>query len=115
MPRPARTLVTAKVHKMWPREQWDAVMAALDEYGREGSSWGCTRVQLAILKLCGGNRDEIPKLVETANRDYRDVIAWAENPEAIRLLWAVRKEMSRAEIAAMRRRDKRQYRRWLRK
>jgi len=43
------------------------------------------------------------------------VIAWAENPEAIRLLWAVRKEMSRAEIAAMRRRDKRQYRRWLRK
>lgn len=114
MPRPSRTLVTAKVHKMWPKEEWDDVMAALNAYGSEGRGWGVHRVQLAILKLCRGNRDEIPQLVEMANRDYRDVLAWAENPEEMRLPWRQRKEMSDDEIKALRARDKVQYRRWLR-
>ncbi|HVE56427.1 MAG TPA: hypothetical protein VNB22_06330, partial [Pyrinomonadaceae bacterium] len=39
------------------------------------------RVQIYILQLAKGNKDEVYSLVESANQDYRDIIFWAENPE----------------------------------
>jgi len=39
------------------------------------------RVQLYILQLSKGNKDEVYSLVESANQDYRNIIFWAENPE----------------------------------
>lgn len=39
------------------------------------------RVQLYILQLANGNRDEVFELVDAANQDYRNIIFWAENPE----------------------------------
>ena len=39
------------------------------------------RVQLHILQLANGNKDEIYSLVEAANQDYRNIIYWAENQE----------------------------------
>lgn len=38
------------------------------------------RVQLAVLKLAAGNLKKLGEFVETARRDYRDVLAWAEYP-----------------------------------
>ena len=39
------------------------------------------RVQLYILQLADGNKDEVYSLVEAADQDYRNIIFWAENPE----------------------------------
>ena len=39
------------------------------------------RVQIDILHLANGNRDEVYFLVEAANKDYRDIIYWAEYAE----------------------------------
>lgn len=38
------------------------------------------RVQLAALKLAGGNLDQLRGLIALANSDYRDVLASAEYP-----------------------------------
>jgi len=39
------------------------------------------RVQLYILQLAKGSKDEVYSLVDAANQDYRDIIFWAEKPE----------------------------------
>jgi hypothetical protein len=39
------------------------------------------RVQLAILAKANGDLDELRRMVEVANTDYRDALAWAEYPE----------------------------------
>ena len=53
-------------------------LAILDEYQSDGAS--PTRVQLAVLKLAAGRLDELRREIETARRDYRDVLAPAEYP-----------------------------------
>ena len=39
------------------------------------------RVQLCILGLAEGKADDVYSLVDAANRDYRDIIYWAEYAE----------------------------------
>jgi hypothetical protein len=43
------------------------------------------RVRLAILKLSGGDLDELKATVEGAKEDWRDVVSWAERPRQTRL------------------------------
>jgi hypothetical protein len=43
------------------------------------------RVQLYILRLANRNKDDVYNLVDVANRDYRNIIFWAENPEESQL------------------------------
>jgi hypothetical protein len=38
------------------------------------------RVQLAVLKLAGGNLAKLKQFAADARKDYRDVLAWAEYP-----------------------------------
>jgi hypothetical protein len=44
-----------------------------------------TRVRLAALKLAGDDIDKLAAYVKTASEDFRDVLAWAEYPNAMRL------------------------------
>ena len=109
----SRARVAEIVTRVWPDADLQAVMAALDEYGMEGSERGRTRVHLAILKLSEGKRERLPELVQMAKRDYRDVLAYAEYPEEMRIGFVGMRELPTEEQAAIRRRDRAQYRAWL--
>lgn len=52
----------------------------LERYGSELHHRETARVRLAILKLAGGRLDKLRSFVETAIKDYRDVLAYAEYP-----------------------------------
>jgi hypothetical protein len=104
--------VLRKVRRYWPDEDLAEIMAVLNQYGGSGEK-GRTRVQLAILKLSEGRSEKLPELVRMAKRDYRDVLAYAEYPEQMRTGFVEMSKMSKEERKAMRRRDKEQYRKWL--
>ncbi len=74
---------------------------------------GGERVQLGVIKLSGGQRERLPDLVRMAQADWRDVLAYAEYPEAIKTGPLEMKKMSPQEAKELRQRDKRQYRKWL--
>ena len=78
----------------------------LDLYGRESYEQEQIRVRLAILKLSEGNLDNLRLLVESAKRDYRDVLAWAEYPNAMTSLPLLPPRLSRDK-------DLKQYQVWL--
>ena len=86
-------------------------MRVLDAYLGSDSPEGRARVQLAVLKVAGDEQTKIPGLVAAAQRDFRDVMAWAEYPEELRTIPGV---AGAGEIDAIRRRDRAQYLRWLR-
>lgn len=109
MSRSPRDQVLRKVTRLWPDVDPQAIMDVLDEYGVQGRE----RVHLAILKLSEGDRERLPELVQMAKRDYRDVLAYAEYPEEIKTSFAVMRTLSPKEVQAMRRRDREQYRKWL--
>ena len=52
----------------------------LGEYGSESWQREKHRVRLATLKLAGGNIDELRRLIDAAQKEYRDVITAAEYP-----------------------------------
>src|SRR5687767_10672686 len=75
-PTVTRVDVERVVRRDFPVELFVQVMAVLDEYeDRE-----CERVQLAVLKLAGGNVERLRYEIEGAKRDYRDVLGPAEYP-----------------------------------
>lgn len=67
------------------------------------------RVALAILKLSDGDAAQLPRLIEAANTDYRDVLAWAFYPEQL----ALGPNADEKAIRAARKRDHDQSLRWL--
>jgi hypothetical protein len=67
------------------------------------------RVCLAILKLAGGRLDRLRHFVDVANADFRDVIAWAENPREFDLPTSS-DDATRAKARAE---DKSSYQTWL--
>jgi len=113
MARMSRKKVLEKVRQYWPDGDPQEIMAVLDAYGTEPYERGRDRVQLAIIKLSGGKRDRLEALVQTAKRDYRDVLAYAEYPEEMRTGPIAMRQLSAEEARALRRRDKAQYRKWL--
>lgn len=50
-----------------------------------------------------------------AKRDYRDVLACAEYPEQMRLGFVGMSKLSREERRAIKKRDEKQYREWLKR
>ena len=101
--------IEQRIGRMWPNEDPQEILDLLNEYtGR----WR-GRVLLAILKLSEGHKERLPDLVKTAQRDDRDVIAAAENPRAFKLSAAERKGMPAWKLERLKRRDKREYKRWL--
>lgn len=86
-------------------------MGILDLYGKESHVRELERVQIAILKLSGGDLENLRAYVEIAKSDYRDVLASAEFPEEMRKnAW----KMSDKEVVKrIRERDRQQYIDWL--
>src|SRR5207253_11379299 len=80
-----RDEVVAVVQKTFPESAHARVLELLDTYGVESYERERERVQLAILKLSGGDEERLREFVAVAKRDYRDVLFWAENPEEARL------------------------------
>ena len=105
--------VRQKIARYWPDADPEEIMSVLNEYGTESFERGRQRVHLAILKLSEGQRDELPKLVKMAKRDYRDVLAYAQYPEQMRLGFVGMKKLSAEERESLKGRDKKQYRKWL--
>lgn len=89
------------------------IIQKLNTYGTESHEGEPERVRLAILKLCGEDLHGLDDLIEAAKRDYRDVLAWAEYPEEIRAGYRATSELSPEELAALRKRDREQYVKWL--
>jgi hypothetical protein len=56
----------------------EAILAELDNYGLQSHEQEKERVQLAIIELCGGNRDKLVELIAIAKTDYRDILAWRQ-------------------------------------
>jgi len=113
MARNTRDGVLEKIAQYWPDVDPQEIMNILDEYGVESSERGRVRVQLAILKLSEGQRDQLTELVRMAKRDYRDVLAYAEYPEEIKVGFVEMSKLSPKEARAIRKRDRKQYLKWL--
>ena len=79
--RPTREDVLAAVAEQFPDRDAAAVLALLDSYGTRRSEPERERVQLAILKLSGGDIEKPRHDLDVARQDYRDVLYWAEYPD----------------------------------
>ena len=105
--------VVRKIKQYWPDEDTQEILDILNAYGTREMESGRTRVHLAILKLSEGNLSKLPELVAMAKRDYRDVIAYAEYPEQMKLGFVKMRELSPEQRKALKKRDAKQYTQWL--
>jgi hypothetical protein len=106
-----RDLVIAKVNRCFRYDGETKILEILDLYGNQSVETARGRVQIAMLKLCEGNLEKLQKLVRDAQADYRNVLAWAEYPEAMKKdTW---KMTDKEEVARIRARDRKQYLDWL--
>lgn len=71
------------------------------------------QVRLAILKLAGGNLDKLRRQLQRAKIDWRDVIAEAENPEAMSMGVVEFERLDEKSRTAIATRDRQQYLDWL--
>ena len=78
VPNVSRADVERIVSREYPIPERGRALAILDEYQSEGGD--PSRVQLAVLKLAAGDVAALRRGIETAKRDYRDVLACAEYP-----------------------------------
>ena len=106
--------VMIKIKQFWPDQDPQAILDLLNAYGTHEMERGRTRVHLAILKLCAGNLEKLTGLVQMAKRDYRDVVAFAEYPEQMKLGFVKMREMSPKQRKDLKKRDAKQYSEWLR-
>lgn len=118
MSKSDRKIVSRKVRTTW-RQEAAAVLALLETIG-DGDlpAAEVTRVQLAVLKLSGGDKSALPELADQARKDYRDLLVRAESPEYSRLGPAMSKKLDAARMQAYETaldRDRQQYAAWLEK
>ena len=103
----SRELVLKKASETFPNVDLAEVLSILDQYGHDHQS-GRERVQIAILKLSGGNVVKLQREVEAAKQDPRDVLLYAEYPAEAKAPWDKVDAVKEA-----REQDKQQYLRWL--
>jgi hypothetical protein len=77
----SREAVLVAVQTAFPEGRRRRLVKLLDTYGVEPHERERERVQLAILKLCGAQEDQLRIYLAVAKRDYRDVLLWAEDSE----------------------------------
>jgi hypothetical protein len=115
MIEPTRDLVLKKLGDCFPNPAAaKETLALLDTYAELPTFPGDrakqqARVQLAILKQCRGEIARVKELVKLAKTDFRDALVDAEFPEEIQALHNTPPN----EMAAIRRRDRKQYEDWL--
>ena len=104
-------LLEAVVAGLFPPEARSEVAAVLSSYGVQPHEREPVRVRVAALKLSGGNLERLREVIGLAQRDYRDVIAWAEYPAEIRSPVG---GLSTGDQRRIRAGDRDQYLAWLR-
>lgn len=62
------------LNKMFKEQDRLPALEAVEEFA---SSW---RIKLAVLKLSQGSVDALTLYIKAAQRDYSEVLNWAENP-----------------------------------
>ena len=115
MGQPVPKVSSADVARIAKREfgptEESNVVQLLSEIPSHGFHHDPYRVQLAVLKIAGGNRERLLAAIATASRDARDVIAYAEYPRYMRQSSADVSDVSiRPEVIQD---DWRQYVTWL--
>lgn len=106
---PTPALVKQLVRRLFDASERAAVMRLLEQYGEPDSR--PYRVRVAILKLSDGRLDQLETYVRLAQQDFRDVLAEAEYPEALRQpMWRLPAEAARR----IREADRAQFLAWLR-
>ena len=106
-------VVLYKIKQYWPDEDADEVLKILSAYGTQEMERGKIRVYLAILKLCEGDLTKLNEYVQMAKRDFRDVLAFAEYPEQMKMGFIKMRALTPSDREAMKQRDAKQYSEWL--
>ena len=105
-------LVELVLERVFTAPDRAAARALLERYGRSPDHPEPVRVHVALLKLSEGQVELLAHFVERAQRDYRDVLAWAEYPEQlVQPTWSMPPE----EVRKITHADRAQYVEWLRK
>jgi len=107
--------VARVVRRDFPAERIAEVFTILDEYGTERWHSEAPRVRLAALKLAAGSIEQLRNEIETAKRDYRDVLAWAEYPEYSKDMPHIHEQRSEDERQRIMDADLSQYQDWFRR
>ena len=92
-------------------EDFERVSSILAKYGGNSDERGRNRVHAAAMKLADGDVEQLSHVIEAANADYRDVLAWAEYPSQMKLGFDTEKDAMRDALNS----DKDQYQAWLSK
>ena len=108
--QPSPALVAKKAAQLFSPEELPSVMALLQSYGTQSWQRELDRVRLALLKLSNGSLESLRQGLEVAHQDYRDILAWAEYPNAMRLGFSQRDKEAEPEA---REKDRKQYLNWL--
>ena len=115
VPQVSAADVDRMVRRDFPEYQFDTIFNVLDTYGAELSEPGRARVQLAALKLANGNIDTLRRHIDTAARDYKDVLSWAEYPEYSKRSTVDAHKLSAREREQIIQSDWNQYEAWRRR
>lgn len=102
-----RELVLRKIRQVFPDADPNRLLRRFEQLNNPEKY----RVALAILKLCEEDGKESPdSFIESAERDYRDVLMWAEYPNEMNLdSWKEPAE----KVKSVRNADRKQYDEWL--
>ncbi len=82
IPNVTATDVERIARRDFPADKLNEVMTLLDSFGGALSA----RVRAAALKLSKGDVERLQRVVESAGRDYRDVLAAAEYPGYMKVI-----------------------------
>ena len=115
MTQPTPTVTAADVERIvqrdFPAARVAEVLALLGEYGTEDWHREPHRVRLAVLKLAAGDIAEARREIETAKRDYRDVLVCAEYPGYFKSV-SVSTDLPPDEVQRIIKADWEQYQGW---
>jgi hypothetical protein len=113
MVKNTENIISQKISQYWPDLEIQEIITILNQYGSESYHKEIQRVHLAILKLSEGQLNLLKHYLEIALSDYRDVLAWAEYPEEMKLGYSAKSKLPLEKVKALRRRDRVQYLIWL--
>jgi hypothetical protein len=116
--QPAPTVTRGDVERIvrrdFPADREPEILAMLNEYGTEDWHREPDRVHLAILKLCGGEFEQLRSQLEAAKADYRDVLSPAEYPGYTKRMFRIDR-LSKGEQQKIIDADWKQYQDWFSK
>ena len=97
-------------HRDFASGEVAAALTLLEQYGTQPWHNEVARVRVAMLKLAGGNLEELRRHLKVADRDYRDTLAAAEYPVYMRSISPTEKNDLKQKLAVNS--DWHQYREW---